>query len=161
MRHGCHCNQSTDTAEKGGWGVPLTADQMKCAFACSNPDLVQSQLSPDLQRNSPSWYLAVKVHVKWHCFENRGWLIAVDKMLGCSGFPVLQKSLWDPVWECDPEDRVGYPPASSVPTPVRDLLQHLKIFVTSNLKVWRCSHVDPMELMAKRAIYMPAEAGNT
>lgn len=52
-RRGCHCSQRTDTSEKGGWGVPLTADQMKCAFACSNPDLVQSQLSPDLQRNSP------------------------------------------------------------------------------------------------------------
>lgn len=122
--------QSPDTAEKGGWGVPLTADPMKCVTYCSNPDLVQSQLSPHLQRNSPqlipAWKSPCEVTLLW---KSRLLARCLDALV----FQWWQKCLWDPVLESYPEDTVEYAPASSVATPVRDLLQHLQIFVTSNL----------------------------
>lgn len=52
MRRIYHCSQSSDTSEKGGWGVPLTTHGVKCATACCNLDLMQSHLFLNPRENS-------------------------------------------------------------------------------------------------------------
>lgn len=112
------------------WGRSLgCAEPMKCAPYCSNPDLVQSQLSLICTETHPSWYLPVKLCEVTLLWKQRLTWSTVGKMLGCSGFPVLAEQSLGSCFG----DRVGCTPASSVPTPARDLLQHLQIVVTSNL----------------------------